>query len=400
MKKALLITTVSGFVPQFEMNNVRILQEMGYEVHYASNFHYPHYGSDNCRLEGSNLICHQVDFVRSPFRLWKNKRAYQQLCVILRENLFEVIHCHTPMGGVLGRLVAERDRRKRKLEKDFRKVFYTVHGFHFYCGAPWRNWLFYYPIERWFAHYTDVLITINREDYQRAKKFHLRKIKGIAGRVEKINGVGLQLSRYQKYIGSVQWREEKRKEFGISKNACVFISVGELTKRKNHQVVVKAFALLKKECKKEHIQYWICGEGKERSKLLRQIRYSGLTEVVHLLGYRTDIEELLAISDCFLFPSKQEGLPVALMEAKAMGLPCICSDIRGNRELAESKELVGGTGSKAYQKKIKEFLIQRRTQHMPKRIAGQVWNRAEDYSATQVMQQMKRIYTENLRKHS
>lgn len=117
MKKALIITTVSGFVPQFELNQVHLLQEMGYEVHYASNFQNPHYGSDNRRLEGTGLICHQVDFVRSPFRILRNGIAYRQLRMVLKENVFELIHCHTPMGGVLGRLAAEQNRRRQKKER-------------------------------------------------------------------------------------------------------------------------------------------------------------------------------------------------------------------------------------------------------------------------------------------
>ena len=435
MKKALLITTVSGFVPQFELNQVHLLQEMGYEVHYASNFQNPHYGSDNRRLEGTGLICHQVDFVRSPFRIVKNMIAYQQLKMVLKENTFDLIHCHTPMGGVLGRLAAEQNRRKQKTEKKYKKykgqqdllkeqnrekkagkpkyskVFYTAHGFHFYRGAPWKNWLFYYPMERWLASYTDVLITINQEDYQIAKKFHLRK--ETSGKIEKINGVGLDISDYQTCLETVSLWKEKRKELGIPLDACVLISVGELTKRKNHQVVIKALASLKEDCKKKKVWYLICGEGPEKKKLQRKIRCYHLLPIVHFLGYRSDVKELLAASDCFLFPSKQEGLPVALMEAKAIGLPCICSNIRGNRELADAEELVQGTNSKDYREKIQSFLNQqikktedrngteKKTETINRKQSEQrkenrIWLDAKKYSKEQVMQQMRKIYTENL----
>ena len=415
MKKALIITTVSGFVPQFELNQVHLLQEMGYEVHYASNFQNPHYGSDNRRLEGTGLICHQVDFVRSPFRILRNGIAYRQLRMVLKENVFELIHCHTPMGGVLGRLAAEQNRRRQKKERrllqrkekvikksGYSKVFYTAHGFHFYRGAPWKNWLFYYPMERWLAFYTDVLITINQEDYQIAKKFHLRK--EAAGKVEKINGVGLDIGDYQTCFKNVSLWKEKRKELGIPLDACVLISVGELTKRKNHQVVIKALALLQKGCEnqkdyeKKNIWYLICGEGPEEKKLRKQVQWYHLTKRVRFLGYRSDVKELLATSDCFLFPSKQEGLPVALMEAKAMGLPCICSDIRGNRELAAAEELVHGTSGKDYLEKIQDFLqqVKKTKGGIRQNIEKRIWSDAKKYSKEQVMQQMKRIYTENL----
>lgn len=406
----MLVTTVSGFVPQFELNHVHILQEMGYEVHYASNFHHPHYGSDNRRLEGTGMICHQVDFERSPFRVIENGKAYRQLKAVLKENSFDFIHCHTPMGGVIGRLAAESCRRElpKKDKKDveckrkFSKVFYTVHGFHFYRGAPWINWLLYYPMERWLAAYTDVLITINQEDYQRARTFRLRKRSGRRGKVEKINGVGIDPNSYQdpfeSYFESVERSRKKREELGISPDACVFLSVGELTKRKNHQIILKALAPIKEECERQKVKYIICGEGAERKRLTKQIQHKKLTKIVSLLGYRTDIKELLMASDCFLFPSKQEGLPVALMEAKAAGLPCICSNIRGNRELAKTEELVKGNDSKAYQEKIKQILEQKiQKKKKGEQIEKAEWTDAKKYSKNRVIQQMRRIYAENLK---
>ena len=166
MKRALIITTVSGFVPQFEMNNVKILQNLGYEVHYAANYYMPVYTDNNERLEGTGIIQHQIDFVRSPYNIGKNIKALNQLVSLMREIKFHLVHCHTPMGGVLGRIAAHKTNTK--------PVIYTAHGFHFYKGAPVWNWLFFYPVERFLAKWTDCLITINKEDYARAKKFNTR----------------------------------------------------------------------------------------------------------------------------------------------------------------------------------------------------------------------------------
>lgn len=349
MKNALIITTVSGFVPQFEKNNVEILQKMGYCVHYASNFRNPHYGFDNQRLKGTGIICHQVDLERSPFCIKKNLQAYRQVKDLLKEISFDLIHCHTPMGGVIGRVAVEKFRKKSQKEI---KVFYTAHGFHFFHGAPLINWLFYYPIERWLAHYTDFLITINTEDYRQAKRFHLRK----NGKVWKINGVGINIEAYQNILID---KEKKRKELGVTSEEFIFLSVGELTKRKNHQVVIQALAGIKEECKQNKVRYFICGEGPERKNLMYSIKKNGLEGIVSLLGYRSDIKELLMIADCFIFPSKQEGLPVALLEAVAAGKICICSDIRGNRDLMERENLVKKQRIKEYQNKIQKVLNMR-----------------------------------------
>lgn len=312
MKRALIITTVSGFVPQFEMNNVKILQELGYEVHYATNYHMPVYTDSNDRLNGTGIIRHQIDFVRSPYHVTKNIKALKQLVNLMRKIKFSLVHCHTPMGGVLGRIAAFKTNTK--------PVIYTAHGFHFYSGAPMMNWLFFYPVERWLAKWTDCLITINQEDYQRAKTFSVR------GEVEYVAGVGIDLEKYQNIQVD---RQALRKKLGVPEEAFLLISVGELSKRKNHSVVIQALS----QCKEKDIYYIICGSGVLEGKLLKLIEKYTLQERVKLLGYRTDIPELLSISDCFIFPSLQEGLPVAVMEALAVGLPVICSDIRGNRDL-------------------------------------------------------------------
>ena len=176
MKKALIVTHVSGFVPQFEMNNVKLLQELGYEVHYASNFNNVSYGTDNSRLEGTGIVCHQVDFARSPFEFRNNRSAYRQLKQVMREQHFELVHCHTPVGGVYARLAA------RKHRKNGTRVIYTAHGFHFYKGAPLKFWLVAYPMEWLLAHVTDTLITINEEDFINAQKLRLASKSGQRGR--------------------------------------------------------------------------------------------------------------------------------------------------------------------------------------------------------------------------
>ena len=179
-KKALLVTTVSGFVPQFEMNNVRILQSMGYEVHYASNYHTPAYGNDNHRLDGTGIIRHQVDFVRSPFHP-ANISVYRQLYRLMKQIPFDLVHCHTPMGAVMARLTAHATHTD--------PVIYTAHGFHFYHGASPIYWLCYYPMERFLSRYTKQQLCINREDYQCAKKTFYSKY------VDYIPGVGIDLKK-------------------------------------------------------------------------------------------------------------------------------------------------------------------------------------------------------------
>ena len=311
MKKALIVTTVSGFVPQFEMQNVHILQDMGFEVHYAANYDMPSYGDDNSRLDGTGIIRHQVDFARSPYSR-KNIKAYKQLLDLMKSVKFELVHCHTPMGGVLARLAAHKTGTG--------PVIYTVHGFHFYKGAPLINWLVYYPVERWLARYTDMLITINEEDYRRAKGFK-------AKRVEQIPGVGVELKR-EDWLTDEE-KEIVRKKLNLSEDTVVLISVGELNDNKNQVMVLRTL----KKMKELDFTYCICGQGPRHEYLLSYARKHGLVNKMRFLGYRFDLSKILQISDIFLMPSKREGLPTSVMEAMVYGLPVIGTNIRGNNEL-------------------------------------------------------------------
>lgn len=312
-KKALLVTTVSGFVPQFEMNNVRLLQNMGYEVHYAANYNTPSYGTDNHRLDGTGIIRHQIDFVRSPFQT-ENLKVYRQLRDLMRQEPFSLVHCHTPMGGVMARLAAHATHTG--------PVIYTAHGFHFFKGAKPVNWLCYYPMERFLSRYTDQQICINQEDFARASKdFHSR-------RIDYIPGAGIDLSRIPRL--TAEEIKKKKADLGLPDGKTILLSSGELIKRKNHETILRAIAQMDD---KASIHYVICGHGQLDGYLKNLAEKLGVSQAVTFLGYRQDMLEVLHTADLFLFPSYQEGLPMALLEAMACGLPVLCSYIRGSSDL-------------------------------------------------------------------
>ena len=290
MRKALLVTHVSGFVPQFEMNNVHILQNMGYEVHYASNFHNPSYGDDNSRLEGTGIICHQIDFERSPFKR-KNITAYRQLKKLMEEHEFDLVHCHTPMGGALARLAAHNTHTG--------PVIYTAHGFHFFKGAPLINWMIYYPVEWRLSYWTDCLVCINGEDYKRAvNRFHAKN-------VVQIPGVGINSKEIEAQAVDVK---KKREELGLSTEAIVILSVGEMTKNKNQELIIRTVSEYKK--KGERICYALCGKGTEEEHLRGLAAELDIENEVKFLGYHKDIYEVYKMADIFVFPSASTYLNI------------------------------------------------------------------------------------------
>ncbi len=345
MKKALLVTTVSGFVPQFEMNNVRSLQGFGFEVHYATNYNNVSYGTDNSRLDGTGIVRHQVDFVRSPYDIKGNIRAYRQLCRVMEEEDFELLHCHTPMGSVLARMAAVRyNRRVTKIGRKPCKVIYTAHGFHFFKGAGLANRLFYYNVEKYLSRHTDVQITMNREDFANAKKAWNKRCK-----VAYIPGVGIDTDYFS--LAGVTASEAEvinksvRESLGIREDTPLLLSAGELIPRKNHESVLRALAEIVKESKAGseakngfescNFKYVICGHGKLEEYLEGLASEMGLTDHVIFAGYCTNIRDYYIAADCYIFPSLQEGMPIALLEAAVTGVKCICSNIRGNTDIED-----------------------------------------------------------------
>lgn len=255
---------------------------------------------------------YNIPFNRSPLRRG-NIEAYQNLKIISKEVSYDIVHTHTPVASAIARMI---------FKKSNSRVIYTAHGFHFYKGAPLINWIVYFPIEWWLSKYTDVLVTINKEDFELAKsKFNSKEIKYVPG-------VGLQLNMFDS-LNNVDKLEKS--DIGIPKDAKLMLSVGELNVNKNHEVIIKALDIMNDT----NIHFAICGEGPLRDSLSQLIAEYGLVDQVHLLGFRSDVNSIYLLADVFVFPSKREGLPVAMLEALLAGLPVIGSDIRGNSDLAE-----------------------------------------------------------------
>lgn len=311
MKRILYVATVVRMhIMEFHIPYLKALKEMGWETSVAAKNDYED-GKD-CSIPYCDNY-YDIPFERSPMNV-RNFKAYRKLKQIIEGGGYDVVHCHTPVGAALTRLAARKARKKGC------QVIYTAHGFHFYKGAPLRNWLIYYPVEWICSWMTDVLISINEEDYRRAKK-HLHAKKTVY-----VPGVGIDLERISKARAD---RKQKRKEISVPEEAFLLLSVGELSVRKNHRLVLKALRMLENE----NIYYVICGQGVMEKELRGLANKYGLAGRVRLLGYRGDVPELYKAADLFVFPSLQEGLPVALMEAMACGIPCIAGDIRGNRDL-------------------------------------------------------------------
>ncbi len=308
MDKVMLIATYGDFFSSFQINNINRWLELGCEVHCVANFMEPKYNRNTEKLIDLGIEIHNIEFSRSPYskKLLSN---YKELKKLLKDEEITVIDTHNPIVSVISRVAA--------FKCHINKVIYTVHGFFFFKGSSIKNQILFKPIEFIMAKYTDILITTNLEDYKIAQKMKVRD------KVHYVPGVGVDAQNIRDLnINPVS----KRSEIGLPINALVFISVGECIDRKNHESAIRAFA----EANLPNSYYVIIGDGELLEYLKSLTENLNITNKVIFTGFRKDANEFLKCSDIFLFPSYQEGLSVALLQAMAAGLPVLASRIRGN----------------------------------------------------------------------
>lgn len=310
MKKVLYVTTVSRTINAFLIPHINMLLDNGYEVHCACSIDKP----VDKELQRRGVKIFEVPFSRNPLGIG-NIKAFIKLEELQRINDYDIVHVHTPIAAIYGRLL--------KLNFPSLRVIYTEHGYHFLKGGSKLGWILYYPIEKIMAKFTDVTININKEDYEITKE----KLK--PKKCYLLNGVGLDLDKYKKL--SSKEIQEKRKEFGLKDKDFVVLMVAEINKNKNHIQLINAMDILKD--KYPNIKVLCIGDGTLKESLEKQIVLRNLQNNIFMLGYRLDVNKLINISDIGILLSRREGLPRNIMEFMACGRKVIATDIRGCRDL-------------------------------------------------------------------
>ena len=370
--KVLLTATVQSHICQFHKPLVEMLHEHGVEVHVAARDNLAE--KNGLKLDFVKKV-YNVPFSRSP-KSTDNLKAYKQLKKIIDEGGYDIIHCNTPMGGIVTRLAA------RNVRKNGTKVFYTAHGFHFYNGAPKKNWLVYYPIEKFFAgHYTDKLITITEEDYKLAsEKFKCQ--------IEHIHGVGVKSDRYRP--ASIEEQHEMRVKEGLNDDDFVILCTGELLPNKNQKTLIDAVNLCKDKI--PNIKLLLAGNGPEKENLQQKIEDLRLQDKVRLLGYRTDLERVAPCVDVIASASIREGLPLNIIEGMLCAKTVIASHNRGHNELVEegvTGYLVDAKSAEGFAEKFKQAFFNN-DQNM-----GNIgFAKVEDYTSVKVKKELDSIYAE------
>ncbi|MGN1418411.1 MAG: glycosyltransferase family 4 protein [Acutalibacteraceae bacterium] len=389
MKKALMNSSVASMIYKFNMNNMETLEKLGYQVDVACNF-----GKENPIsekeisdfrniLNKKNIRIFETTCPRSIFAFKNMIGAYKQLKSIAESEHYDLVHTQSPIGGVVCRLAF------RGARKSGTKVIYQAHGFHFYKGAPLINKIIFYPIEKFCAHFTDALITINKED------FALAKAKMKAKKIFYVPGVGINLEKFgsKEENGESEIISKLRRSLACSENELLILSVGELNENKNHALVLKALAEAAKKDESFRFQYAIAGKGEKESELKTLADSLSIGDSVHLLGFREDMEDLYKAADVFVFPSFREGLAVSVMEAMAMGLPCLVSEIRGNVDLIDNGE--GGWWFDPNDAEaLSKLLLRVQDETLREKFASHNREKIKQFSVPEVQKAMEAIYKE------
>lgn len=249
-----------------------------------------------------------IPFSRNPFDAG-NARVVRTLRRLLRERRYDVIHTNTPVASFLMRIAARNLGGTR--------IVYMAHGFHFYRGAPLRNWLIYYPAEWLASRLTHDLITINREDYDLARRRFRRC------RVHYLPGTGVDLERF-------------RPDGGTAPDEHALLCVAEFIRRKNHRQIVRALPYILAE--EPEAQVWFAGTGPLLEPCRAEARRLGVEGHIRFLGFRYDVPELISRAGAAVLASVHEGVPRFLLEAMACGKPIVATGVRGSRELVAEGE--------------------------------------------------------------
>ena len=371
MNKVLLTATVQSHICQFHRPLVKLLHENGYEVHIAARNNLAE--KNGLKLDFADKVF-DINFARSPFSK-NNITAYKQMKKLLSENHYDVIHCNTPMGGMITRLAADRYR------KEGTKVFYTAHGFHFYEGAPKKNWVIYYPIEKQMAKKTDKLITITKEDYALAsKKFRTNSYH--------VHGVGVNSKKYELFT-----EEEKvktRKELGYGEGEPLLLCVGELPVNKNQKTIIKAMSSIVKrypDCK-----LLLAGNGSEEQNLKALASELGLQNNVVFLGYSLILQKYENICDVAVSCSYREGLPLNIMEAMLCKKPVVASVNRGHKELVAQGRtgyLVNPDDAEAFAENIIKLLGDKK---LCEQLGENAYDDVQQFTDVSVTEELRKLY--------
>ena len=312
--RILLVANVGKeHVLKFHVPTIKQLRESGWHVDVACS------GTEEIPYCNQHFV---MSYKRSPFNLALFK-GIKELKKIIEDGKYDIVYCHTPVGGLAARIAARKSRKRGT------KVIYMAHGYHFFKGAPKQNWLIYYPIEKIMSWITDSIIVINQEDYC------LTQHRFDNCRAYLLNGIGVARHRFE-VSDKQSIRTQYRKQMNIPEDGNVLIYLAELLPNKNQTFLMRVFKRVLETKKNTYLV--LAGFDHSNGEFEKYAETLGIKEHVRFLGWREDVGNLYAMADLCTATSIREGFGLNLVEAMFCGLPVIATKNRGHVSIIRDGE--------------------------------------------------------------
>lgn len=370
--RILLVANVAKeHVLKFHVPTIKMFKENGWYVDVA------------CSGKEEVPYCdHQyhMSYKRSPFTLATFK-GIVELKKIINNGDYDIIYCHTPVGGMVARLAAQNARKKGT------KVIYFAHGYHFYKNAPKLNWAIFYPMEKIMSKITDSIILLNDEDYELTRKrFGTCK-------AYQIDSIGVDLSRF-KVENYEDIRIKYRKQMNIPQDATVLIYLAELLRNKNQTFLMEVLKLILQ--KNTNVYLVLAGFDHSEGEFAKYAEKIGVSDHIRFLGWREDVGNLYATSDICTPTSIREGFGLNLVEAMACGVPVVATRNRGHETIINNGVngfLVELGDSNSFAEKVLELI---NNNELKQKFIAAGFDDKEKFSSEKVLENLKEIFNENL----
>ena len=374
MKKILFVANVAKeHIIKFHIPTIRMLKEEGWLVDVACS------GEEDVPYCDNHF---KTSWKRNPFT-FKTFKGIKELKAIIKNGEYDIVYCHTPVGGLVARLAAKKARKAGT------RVIYFAHGYHFFKGAPLLNWLLYYPIEKILARKTDDIILINREDYE----FTERKFKKCTPHL--LNGIGANLDRLAISEDREAIRERYRKELQIPNDATVLIYCAELLKNKNQPYLMRALKMVLDS--NPNVYLLLAGMDHCNGEFVEYAKKIGVDGNIRFLGWRDDIANLYVTADICTPTSIREGFGINLIEAMYLRLPVVATDNRGHRTIVKDGEngfLAALNDEEKFAKRILELINDK---ELYNRIVETAHNSCDKYKGEEVLKEISKIINESVK---
>ena len=303
------------------------LKAFGYNSLLVHGSRSPGEGDMGYLLAREGVEALKVPDLQRPVNPKRDFDAACQLYRVLCDFEPDILHTHTAKAGALGRLATVLYNLTRGRRHPVR-IVHTYHGHVFdgYFGK--RSTAVFLGLERWLARWTDRIIAISPRIADEISKSYA------IGRSDQVCSIrlGFDLAPFVGIDGNM--RHASRERLVIPDNTLVVTTVGRLTEIKKHDLFLE---MAQRVCSsRQDVLFFIVGDGELRDELESIVSALGLESAVRFLGWRQDLATIYAASDLFVLTSRNEGTPVALIEAMASGVPGISTDVGGVRDVITS----------------------------------------------------------------